>query len=219
MNKIRSILAVTLASIFSLTLIACGNRTTESSEAQNTEEVTSEATDARTAEQVSSEDNSTASGTIVVYFSATGTTKGVAETIASVTNADIYEIVPAKPYTDEDLDYGDSNSRTSLEMNDESARPEIAGETISLDGYSTVYIGYPIWWGDAPRIMSTFVEAYNFDGKTVIPFCTSGRSEIGQSGKHLASQAGSGNWLDGARLNGGASEADIQSWIEGILKR
>ncbi len=166
-------------------------------------------------EQPQSEDTdeSTGAETIVVYFSATGTTKGVAERIASVTNADIYELIPAEPYSDVDLDWNDKNSRTTIEMNDPNVRPAIANDTVDLNGYTTVYIGYPIWWGDAPRMMSTFVEAHDFDGKTVIPFCTSGGSGIGRSGRNLASQAGNGNWLDGDRLDAGISESEIEDWI------
>ena len=159
---------------------------------------------------------STGADTIVVYFSATGTTKGVAERIASVTNADVFELIPAEPYSDADLDWNDRNSRTTIEMNDPNVRPAIANDTVDLNGYTTVYIGYPIWWGDAPRMMSTFVEAHSFDGKTVIPFCTSGSSPIGRSGENLASQAGSGNWLEGGRLDAGISESEIQDWINSM---
>lgn len=150
---------------------------------------------------------------LVVYFSATGTTKGVAEKIADITNADTYEIKATIEYTSEDLDWSDSNSRTTKEQNDSSVRPEIAGSQISLEKYRTIYIGYPIWWGEEPRIMDTFVESYNFDGITMIPFCTSGSSDIGRSGKNLAENAGSGNWIDGQRFGSGASESEIQSWI------
>ena len=155
-------------------------------------------------------------GTLVVYFSVTGNTKSVAEKIAEITGADIYEIKAAQEYTDEDINYNDSDSRTSKEQNDSSARPEIGSEEISLDGYSTIYIGYPIWWGEEPRIMDTFVESYNFDGITVIPFCTSGSSGIGRSGQNLADNAGSGNWIEGKRFGGGALEDEIRSWIEGL---
>lgn len=154
--------------------------------------------------------------TIVVYFSATGTTKGVAERIANVTDADIFELLPAEPYSDADLNWHDKDSRTSIEMNDPNVRPAIANDTVDLNSYTTVYIGYPIWWGDAPRMMSTFVEAHDFDGKTVIPFCTSGGSGIGRSGENLASQAGSGNWLSGGRLDAGISESEIQDWINNM---
>ena len=153
---------------------------------------------------------------LVIVFSATGTTKGVAEKIAKITDADIYEIKAAQPYSSADLNWNDRNSRTTIEMNDPNARPEIGSEDISLDGYKTVYIGYPIWWGYAPRIMSTFVESHSFDGMTVIPFCTSSSSGIGRSGSNLASQAKSGNWLDGRCFSGSVSESELRSWIEGL---
>lgn len=154
--------------------------------------------------------------TLVVYFSATGTTKGVAEKIAAATDADMYEIVPAEPYSSADLDWNDDDSRTTTEMNDKNARPEIGSGDVSLEGYSRVYIGYPIWWGDAPRIMSTFVEKYDFEGKTVIPFCTSGGSGIGKSGDNLKEQAGSGNWLAGDKLDSDISEEELKTWINGL---
>ena len=155
-------------------------------------------------------------GTLVVFFSVTGTTKGVAEKIAGITGADTYEIKAAQEYTDADLDWNDSNSRSTKEQNDSSVRPEIGSEAVSLDGYSTIYIGYPIWWGEEPRIMDTFVESYSFDGNTVIPFCTSGSSGIGRSGQNLADNAGSGTWLDGKRFGGDVSEDEIRVWIESM---
>ena len=150
---------------------------------------------------------------LVIYFSATGTTKGVAEKIAALTDADIFEIVPAEPYTSADLNWNDRNSRTSVETDDPSCRPEIDGEPVDLEGYSTIFIGYPIWWGDIPRIMSTFVESYDFGEITMIPFCTSASSGVGQSDKHLEEQAGSGKWLKGTRLQGNISEEALLSWI------
>ena len=153
---------------------------------------------------------------LVAYFSATGTTKGVAEKIASVTGGDLYEILAAEPYTAEDLNYNDSSSRSTKEQDDKSARPEIGSEEISLEGYTTIYLGFPIWWGEEPRIMDTFVEKYSFEGITVIPFCTSGSSGIGRSGPNMEELAGSGTWLDGQRFSGGVSEEELQSWIEGM---
>ena len=185
----------------------------ESKDAEN------EATDqnSETAQEEQSTSDANAAGdTLVVYFSATGTTKGVAETIAKVTGADIHEIVPAQKYTDADLDWNDKESRTTKEQNDPSVRPEIASDTIDLSKYSTIYIGYPIWWGEEPRIMDTFVEANDFGNANVIPFCTSGGSGIGNSGKNLEKNAGSGKWIDGDRLNGGTSEDEIQDWINGL---
>ena len=156
------------------------------------------------------------SDTLVVYFSATGNTKAVAEKIASITGADIYEIKAAQEYTDEDLDWNNKDSRTTHEQNDASVRPEIGSDPVSLEGYKTIYIGYPIWWGEEPRILDTFVESHDFDGITMIQFCTSGSSSIGSSGQNLEDNAGSGNWQEGARFSGGASEEELRSWIEGL---
>jgi len=150
---------------------------------------------------------------LVVVFSATGTTMGVAEKIAAIENADLYEIKAAQEYTSDDLNWHDSSSRSTLEQNDNNARPEIGSESISLEGYEKIYIGYPIWWGQAPRIMSTFVESYDFTGITVIPFCTSGSSDIGQSDDALAELSATGNWLQGRRFSGEVSEDELRAWI------
>ena len=149
---------------------------------------------------------------LVVYFSATGTTRGVAEKIAALTGAELAEIIPAQPYTDEDLNYSDRSTRATVEQNTPDARPEIAND-ISLDGYSTVYLGYPIWWGQAPRIMSSFVESHDFTGITVIPFCTSGGSGAGRTGETLGEQAGTGTFLSSTRLSAGISDSDLNDWI------
>ena len=213
--------AVLLMVVFLFTFAACGGSKTETqpqTEPQSTSSETKspEAKQAETAaenEQAASEPAANGSKTLVVYFSATGTTKGVAEQIASAANADTYQILAAQEYTADDLNWNDQNSRTTIEQNDKSVRPAIGSETISLDGYTTVFIGYPIWWGEEPRIMDTFVESYDFSGKTVIPFCTSGGSGIGASGTNLAANAGSGNWLEGERLSG---SSDIAGWIAGL---
>ncbi len=157
------------------------------------------------------------SAALVAYFSCTGTTKSVAEKIAAITDADLYEIEPAESYTEEDLNWEDENSRTTKEQNDPGVRPEIKGEEVSLDGYEAIFIGYPIWWGQEPRIMDTFVEKYNFDGITLIPFCTSGESGIGESGKNLETLAGSGNWMEGARFDGSESEEELREWIQRMI--
>lgn len=149
----------------------------------------------------------------VIFFSATGTTRAVAEKIAALTGADLKEIVPAQPYTDEDLNYYNFSARAVVEQNDVSSRPEIA-EDISTDGYTVVYLGYPIWCGQAPRIMSTFVEGRDLTGVTVIPFCTSGSSDIGLTDDALASLSGSGSWLQGKRFAGGAGDGEVQTWLD-----
>ena len=152
---------------------------------------------------------------LVVVFSATGTTKAVAERIAEYTGGDLYEIKAAQEYTSADLNWNDSNSRTTKEQNDKNARPAIGSADLSLDGYKTIFIGYPIWWGEEPRILDTFVEKYNFDGITCVPFCTSGGSGVGRSDKNLADHAGSGNWISGKLLNS-VSDSDLHSWIDSV---
>ena len=150
---------------------------------------------------------------LVVCFSATGTTRGVAEKIAALTGAELIDLLPAQPYTTEDLNYNDRTTRATVEQNTPDVRPEIANE-ISLDGCTTLYLGYPIWWGQAPRIMSTFVESQDFTGITVIPFCTSGSSGAGRTGETLGEQAGTGTFLSSTRFSGSVSEADLQQWID-----
>lgn len=208
MSKQIKIIATLMMILSMLAFAGC-------SKTNDTAEEPAESETAQAEEQVEVTDES-GKDTLVVYFSATGTTKGVAEKIASITGADIYEIKAAQEYTEADLDWNDSDSRTTHEQNDKSVRPEIGSDPVSLEGYSTIYIGFPIWWGEEPRIMDTFVESYDFDGKTMIPFCTSGGSGIGMSGKNLESNAGSGNWLDGERFGGSVSEEELQAWIDGL---
>lgn len=156
--------------------------------------------------------------TLVVYFSATGTTQGVAQTIADTVGADLFEVVPSDPYTSDDLNWTNDNSRVSCEHNDEGLRA-VALENTDVDGwddYDTVFIGYPIWWGIAAWPMSSFVAVNDFTGKTVVPFCTSASSGIGQSGELLAELAGTGIWLDGQRFSRSTSESDITKWVDGL---
>ena len=150
---------------------------------------------------------------LVCYFSATGNTEGVAQKIASVSGGELYEIVPAEEYTSADLEYNDPDSRATAEQDDPSVRPEIASHDLSLEGVTTIYLGYPIWWGEEPRIMDTFVESYDFDGINVIPFCTSGSSGIETSSSNLEDVAGSGNWLEGRRFEADVSEDEIADFI------
>ena len=153
---------------------------------------------------------------LVAVFSASGVTKRVGEEIARIAGADFYEIVPKEIYTSADLDWMNKKSRSSIEMNDPSARPEINGKVADMASYDTVIVGFPIWWGVAPRIIDTFLESYEFSGKNIIPFCTSGGSGIGRSGPNMEALAGTGTWLEGKRFSGNVSEADLQSWIDSL---
>ena len=153
---------------------------------------------------------------LVVYFSATNTTEGVAEHIANGLNADIYEIVPEDPYTDADLNYNDNNSRTTIEMNNPNVRPAISGSVENMEQYDIIFVGYPIWWGEAPRIVSTFMESYDFSGKTIVPFCTSGGSGIGSSASNLERLTSGATWLDGRRINGSDSQDTVMEWVNSL---
>ena len=203
----KKIITVLLALCLAAALTACAGNSSESKESSAPENASNETETA---------DNKSDGKTLVVYFSATGTTKGVAEKIAKITGADTYEIKASQEYTSADLDWNDSDSRSTKEQNDKSARPEIGSDPVSLEGYTTIYIGYPIWWGEEPRIMDTFVESNDFDGITMIPFCTSGGSGIGRSGENLEKNAGSGTWKDGDRLESGISEDELKTWVDGI---
>ncbi len=220
MRKHIRIIALLIAVLLAFGLAACGGgNSSESADGSASEPeagTESEATSENPSGETETAGTQTDKDVLVVYFSATGTTKGVAGKIADITGADIYEIKAAQEYTPEDLDWHDSDSRTTHEQNDPDVRPEIGSDPVSLEGYSTIYIGYPIWWGEEPRIMDTFVESYDFEGITMIPFCTSGGSGIGMSGKNLESNAGSGSWLEGERLDGGVSEEELRTWIDGL---
>ena len=155
---------------------------------------------------------------LVVYYSAQSHTKSVAEKIAKNLNADIFEIVPQEPYTSDDLNWSNDNSRVSKEHNDESLR-DVKLKNTKVDNwenYDTVLIGYPIWWGIAAWPVDTFVKANNFEGKKVIPFCTSSSSSLGQSGSLLEKEANSGNWLNGHRFSSSASDSDIKNWTDSL---
>ena len=188
-----------------------------SSSASSSETVPEEpVSEAEPSASVGGEDAS--GGTLVVYFSATGNTEEAAGYIASLTGGDLFELEPVEPYTSEDLNYSDDNSRVSLEYADESLREvELAADTVeNWNDYDTVFIGYPIWWGIAAWPVDNFIEANDFTGKTVIPFCTSSSSGMGQSGELLAEMAGTGEWLEGQRFSSRVSEADVEEWLSGL---
>ena len=153
------------------------------------------------------------SKTLVAYFSASGVTKSVAERLAKTAGADLFEIEPAKPYTAADLNWNDKNSRSTLETNDPTCRPAIASKPLELDKYSTIYLGFPIWWYVAPAIIKTFLESQSFAGKMIVLFATSGGSGMGKTAKVLEASAPGATIVPGAILNG-ASNAELKHFVE-----
>ena len=151
---------------------------------------------------------------LVAYFSASGVTAGVAKRLADAAGADLYEIVPEQVYTKADLNWMDKESRSSVEMNDRSARPAIATKVENMDQYDTVFAGFPVWWYREPSIIDTFMEAYDFSGKKVVPFCTSGSSGIGDTYKNLQELAPGATVVEGKRLAKGVSESDLSAWVK-----
>ena len=176
--------------------------------------------DAGTAEPSTTENTQDTGGqnVLVVYYSATGNTESVANDIAAALDADVFELEPVDPYTEEDLNWTDDNSRVVYEHDhpDDRAVELVAAAVDDWESYDTVFIGYPIWWGIAAWPVDGFIEANDFTGKTVIPFCTSSSSGLGESGELLEEAAGTGNWLDGERFSSGASEEDVRTWIGGL---
>ncbi len=162
------------------------------------------------------EEDAPQSHILVVYFSATGTTRGVAEKLSEGLSADLYEIVPEEPYTDADLNWNDRKSRTSIETDDPACRPAIAGELPDLTAYDTIFIGYPIWWGDVPRIVSNFAENVDLKDKSLAVFFTSGSSGLGSSMRHLEQQAGGGNWLEGKRFTNRTTVEELVNWAKSL---
>ena len=238
--KAKKLLSIFLIGVSAVSLLAgcsSGNSSQESASEdtaqEDTREEASEGTDQSDTQEAAGEDTEEAAGeegqetessgtadgnVLVVYYSATGNTEGVANTIADITGGDLFELEPVEPYTDEDLNYSDENSRVSREHEDESLRNvELTSTTVdNWDSYDTVFIGYPIWWGEAAWPVDSFVENNDFTGKTVIPFATSASSGIGESGQLLADMAGTGDWQEGMRFRSGADEADVQEWVNGL---
>lgn len=152
--------------------------------------------------------------TLVIYFSRIGNTEKIAEYLIDITNADSYVIEAAVPYSDADIKYQDDNCRANKEQNDKSVRPEIANPIASIDSYDTIFLGYPIWWGQEPRIIDTFLESYDFSDKTVIPFCTSASSGIATSEKNIKALVPIGNQLEGRRFSANATKEDVKAWYD-----
>lgn len=218
----RKLIPFLLVITLSIGLIGCSSKTDKTpTETNDTSDISSKTEDKSVNDNSIESNSSTNSNTdkkdtLVVVFSATGTTKNVAKKIAEIENADFYEIEPKEEYTTADLNWNDRNSRSTKEQNDPKSRPEIGSEKISVKEYKKIYIGFPIWWGEEPRIVDTFVESYDFSDITMIPFCTSSSSGIGRSGENLADNAKSGNWLDGKRFSGSVSETELKNWINSL---
>ena len=159
------------------------------------------------------EENLTNTNSIVIYFSATGNTERIANMIGGVTGSSVTKIIPADPYTDEDLNYSNNDCRANKEQNDDDARPKIENTIDNIESYDTIYLGYPIWWGDVPKIILTFLDTYNLNGKTIVPFCTSGSSDISTSVNTLRNYNSNINVLDGRRFSTLNDESDISNWI------
>ena len=154
---------------------------------------------------------------LVTYFSASGVTKRVAEKLASVAEAELFEIQPEKKYTGQDLNWTDCNSRSSVEMNDRSSRPAISSRIDNISQYSHVFVGFPVWWYREPSIIDTFMEMYDFSNITVIPFCTSGGSGIGDSGRNMQNLASGAKVLSGKRLTANMSIEELKRWIDEVV--
>ena len=153
---------------------------------------------------------------LVAYFSASGTTKDVAEQLATAANADLFEIKPVKPYTSADLDWTNKNSRSTVEMKDPSSRPAIAEKCENMADYDTVFVGFPIWWYVAPTIIDTFLESYDFSGKTIVPFATSGGSGMGKTVDIFKKLLGDGVTVESGKMLNRAGETEVKAWLKSL---
>lgn len=204
----KKVITLIISLFLVLGLSGCSNNLQDESSNSSTNENKTENTDTTT----------TDSKTLVVYYSATGNTEEAANLIAQETNGDLFELEPVEPYSDDDLNWSDENSRVVYEHDNEDARNvELVSATVeNWDEYDRVFIGYPLWWQIAAWPVNSFVENNDFTGKTVIPFCTSSSDGIGESGQLLADMAGTGNWLEGRRFSSSVSQDDIQEWIASL---
>ena len=239
-KKKKKWIALILSVAMVLGLAACGGRQNRGGETSSRNESQSNETETSTepSRQEGGSSSETAMGTqegssaempaetpeasggktLVVYYSASGNTKEVADYIAAAMDGDLFEIVPTEIYTSADLDWTNKDSRVSREHDNEDERnvPLVSDTVDNWDEYDTVFIGYPIWWGIAAWPVDGFIKANDFTGKTVIPFCTSSSSGLGESGELLEEMAGNGEWLEGERFHSGASEETVRSWVEGL---
>lgn len=215
MKKLTSILLVL---VLIVPFAACSGKSDSGSETATQSPTVSGSAQPENEAQNDGSNGAVKGKTLVVYYSATGSTKAVAKTVADTVGADLFEITPVDPYTSDDLNWSNDNSRVSVEHNDESKR-NVPLTKVTPDNwadYDTVFVGYPIWWGIAAWPVNDFIKGNDFTGKTVIPFCTSASSGIGRSGKLLSDMAGTGKWLDGERFSSSASQSQIDEWINSL---
>lgn len=212
MNKkvIALIICILVIAIASITVIINNTENTNTNVTNNEEEYAELNTGNTEGEETENNNSKVA----VIYFSATKTTETIAKYISEETGANLIEIEAKQPYTSEDLDYN-TDCRANKEQNDESSRPEIAN-VINVDDYDVIYLGYPIWWGTNPKIILTFLDSYNLNGKTIIPFCTSGGSGISQSERDLASYNSNINWINGRGFSSSSTKSDVSSWLNSL---
>lgn len=215
----KKLFAILLSMLMAGNMAACSRQTNTAQSEQTASSAASETvaqTPAPAASETPQEVQTSTGKTLVVYYSSTNHTENVAQSIAQLTGAELFELVPVDPYTSDDLNWSDNDSRVSREHSDESLRNvELVSTTVpNWEDYDTVFIGYPIWWGGAAWPVNGFVTANDFTGKTVIPFCTSSSSGLGESGSDLAKLAGTGDWQEGKRFSSGASQADVQAWLD-----
>lgn len=217
MKKIITILLAMAAAIGLLS--GCSSASSKkTSQSSKTEKSSTEAKATTEAKNADNKKTSSSKKTLVVYYSATGSTKDVAEMIADEANADLFEIEPKDPYTDEDLDWTDDSSRVSKEHENENKR-NVELKTTKVknwESYDTVLVGYPIWWGIAAWPVDNFIKNNDFTGKTVIPFCTSASSGLGNSGELLEKMAGTGTWKEGQRFQSGANQSEVTDWVDSL---
>jgi len=212
------VFAVLFSVCLLFTLAACGQQTARQPASQPAQSAGVESEPPAESISPSAEPTVTEeeTGTLVVYFSATGNTKAVAGYIAEELGADTYEIVPAEPYSSDDLNYNNDSSRVSVEHQDPDFRPALGGGELDLSVYDTVFLGYPLWWGQAPHVVLTFLESYDWTGKTVIPFCTSASSGLGDSDTNLHDNAPGAAWLKGQRFSGSAGQEEAVEWLNNL---
>jgi flavodoxin/predicted small lipoprotein YifL len=216
----KKLIALLLSLMLVFSLAACGNnpQAAETEPATSTP-VSEETQELETSEETEAADTESTGGkTLVVYYSASGNTENVSNVIAKTLGADLFELEPVEPYSNDDLNWTNDDSRVTREHENEDERDvELVSATVdNWSEYDTVFIGYPIWWGIAAWPVDEFIETNDFTGKTVIPFATSASSGMGQSGELLAEMAGTGDWQEGQRFRSGASEDDIVAWVEGL---